>query len=1094
MKIFLTCFAIFFAAAMTPAFAQGQTLLLRDPAISDSHIAFIYAGDLWVADRNGANPRRLTSSEAEETNPVFSPDGTKIAYTANFEDNEDVYVINVAGGQPKRLTWHPGDDIALDWTPDGSAVAFASARERNEGRSRQLYEVSIEGGLPVKQMKARVYRGRFDPSGRRFAYIAFGPAYNGLYGGSSGWRGYRGGDSPSVTLFDLQAGTAKEIPGDRVNDINPMWSGDQLYFLSDRNDEKVLNVYRYDDASGATTRISDEKVWDVRAGDAHDGTIIYEAGGRLKTIDLATGAVSEVRVFINPDLPQLRPQLKDASKSIEAIDLSPTGKRVVITARGDVFTVPTDKGSTRDITETDGAREYTARWSPDGDSIAYIDAATAKQRLVIQDQKGLGEKRLFELGNDFNSLIEWGGDGKHIIYGNNRLELYAIDVKNGEKLHISTGARRDTVEAATSPDGRWLAYTEEQPNFNRALKLYDFSSKRSYPVGDAMADVSSPVFSPDGKYLFFAASTNSGPTQTSLDMSTQERPYRAGLYAVLLAADTASPVKPLTGDEGEDNGEESNDQSDKDSKGKKKTPPTRVDIDGLADRIVALPVAKSNYSNLAVAKNGDLYYVEHVQPGAETPPPGDKVENKDALKRFDFKERKDKQAMAGVVAAMISDDGEHILVQKADESLAAGEIADELKLDAVKLDGMRMMVDPRAEWEQIFDEAWRMEKAYFYDPKLRGLDWGSVYERYKPLVRYVGRREDLSQLMVEMIGEIQSSHNRTGGGDIFQGEKANVGLLGADLAVENGRTRIKRIYTGENWNPFLKAPLAASGVNAREGDYILAVNGREIGAGDNIFEALQGTAGKQTTLRLAPRADGKGARNVVVEPVASETDLRRWAWVEANRRAVDKATGGRVGYVYMPNTAGAGFTFFNRMFFAQIDKDAMIIDERGNSGGQAADYIIDVLNRPYLSGWKDFAGLVYNTSGGAMFGPKLMMIDQDAGSGGDFMPYAFRQTKIGPLVGKRTWGGLIGISANPSLIDGGFLTVPFFRFFDANGKWSVENEGVAPDIDVALDPAATNEGRDTQLERAIAEALSLLKTNPSRVPKVAPPEPTKVGE
>ncbi|HXI86414.1 MAG TPA: PDZ domain-containing protein, partial [Parvularculaceae bacterium] len=1077
-----------------PAFAQDQTLLLRDPAISKTHIAFIYAGDLWVADRDGSNPRRLTSSDAEETNPIFSPDGSKIAYSADFENNEDVYVIDVAGGQPKRLTWHPGADIAVDWTPDGAKIAFVSRRETNEGRSRQLFEVPITGGLPVKQMNARVYRGRFDASGGKFAYMAFGPAYNGLYGGSSGWRGYRGGDSPSISIMDMAANKATEISGDRVNDLDPMWDGETLYFLSDRNADKVLNVYRYDAASGAVTQISHENTWDVRAADVADGTIIYESGGHLKTIDLASGAVSEVKVSIHPDLPQLRPQWKDASKTIEAFDISPSGKRVVITARGEIFTVPTDEGSTRNLTHTDGAREYTALWSPDGKTIAYIDAASEAQKLVIESQTGLGgAQQRFDLGSDFNTLLNWGGDGKRIIYFNQKLELWSVEVANGKRTHISTDARRGNADATTSPDGRWLAFAEVQPNFNRVIKLYDFTSGKTYPVTDEMADASAPAFSPDGKYLYFAASTNSGTTAEGLDMSTQDRPYRAGIYVAVLASDGVSPLKPKAGDEGEK--DDSGDSEDKDkSGGKKGAAATRIDIDGLQDRIVALPVAEANYGNLAVAKNGDLYFVRNVQPGASVLPPDEKPGGDNALMKFNFKDKSAEDAMSGVVAAAIGADGEHIIVQMADSSIQTGKIADSLDLDRLDTSGMRMFVDPRHEWGQIFDEAWRMEKDFFYDPKLRGLDWKAVYDRYKPLLKYVGRREDLSELLVEMIGEIESSHDRTGGGDIFRGESAHAGLLGADLAFENGRTRIKKIYTGERWNPFVDAPLAKPGVGVKEGDYILAVNGRDIGPSDNIFEALQGASGKQTTLRVASSADGKGARDIVLEPVDDEDDMRLWSWIEANRRAVDKASGGKVGYVYMPNTAGAGFTYFNRMFFAQIDKDAMIIDERGNGGGQAANYIIDVLRRPYLAGWKDFAGMIYNTPGGAIYGPKLMMIDQDAGSGGDFMPYAFRQAGIGKLLGKRTWGGLIGIAANPSLIDGGFLTVPYFRFFDANGKWTVENEGVAPDIDVALDPVAVNSGRDTQLERAIAEVMAELKANPPSVPKVAPPEPTEVGK
>ncbi|MEO1136884.1 MAG: peptidase S41, partial [Pseudomonadota bacterium] len=469
------------ASAHALALAQEQTLLLRDPAITDAHIAFVYAGDLWVADRSGANPRRLTSSLVDETNPVFSPDGSMIAYTANYENNEDVYVIATAGGQPKRLTWRSGDDIAIDWAPDGSAIAFSSRRETNHGRSAQLYHVGVDGGLPEKQMAARIFRGSYDATASRFAYIAHGPAYNGLYGGTSGWRGYRGGASPSIMIMDMAAQSVTEIAGDRINDIEPMWVGDDVYFISDR-DDKVLNIFRYDAASGEVEKVSNETVWDIRAADAHGDTIIYEAGGRLKTMNARSGDVSEIRVSIRPDLPQLRPQWKDASGTIETFDLSPTGKRLALTARGDVYTVPIDDGSTRNLTKTDGAREYTGLWSPDGERIAYIDASTAQQVLVIAGQTGNGDARRFPLGGDFYSLLSWGGEGQRIAYTNNKLELFAIDTGNGRISRISAGKHRGQVQADFSPDGRWLAYTEEQSNFNSMLKLYDFNSGRSFDV------------------------------------------------------------------------------------------------------------------------------------------------------------------------------------------------------------------------------------------------------------------------------------------------------------------------------------------------------------------------------------------------------------------------------------------------------------------------------------------------------------------------------------------------------------------------------------------------------------------------------------
>lgn len=1079
------------ALTIAAAPAAAETLLLRDPALSAQNLAFVYAGDIYVSNRDGSAPRRLTSHAADERDPIFSPDGAMIAFTANYDGNTDVYVIPTAGGQPKRLTWHPGADTATDWSPDGRSVAFVSRRETLNGRSEQLYHVALAGGLPVKQMEARVFRGAYDETGGRFALMPYPPAYNGLYGGSSGWRGYGGGTAPAIDILDLKSNTSLTVPGKSSTNIDPMWVGGQLYFLSDR-ESKTFNIYRFDPATGTVAKISNETVWDIRNADADGGAIVYEAGGRLKSLNVADGSVRELSISLSPDLPQLRPQWKEAKAAVSATDLSPTGKRVAVVARGEVFTLPVEDGAPRNITNSMGVREYTAVWSPDGQKLAYIVDRDGRQFVRIEDQTGLEQPRELALGPDFYSLHAWGEGGRLIVEGHH-LELFALSIADGKRIPIGKGARREQFEVDVSPDGRWLAYTEERPNFHRDLFLFDFVQGRGYRVTDGFADVGSPAFSKDGKLLYFTGSTNSGPTQVGLDMSSQERPYRAGIYVAMLEADGKSPLAPKSGDEDPAKQEEP-------AAGKKKAgaegAKTGVTVapEGIMARIEALPVAEHSYADLGVAKDGALYFVRRVQPGVLTPHPGQQEQGEAALMRFNFEKGEAQTVLGGITGLQMGAKGEHLLLQKADQSFLTAKVSEKLEPKPLDLSGARLFIDPKVEWAQIFDDAWRMEAAYFYDPAMHGLDWQGVYDRYKPLLAHVGRREDLNELLIEMIGEMQVGHNRAGGGDVYQAREPTVGLLGADLRVENGRYRIAQIHTGGSWNPFLKSPLAAPGVNAKAGDYILAVNGRELGAGDNIFEFLSGTVDTQVAIKLAATPDGRNARTVTVEPIGNEGQLRLWSWIEANRQAVDKASNGRVGYVYLPNTGEAGYTFFNRMFFAQVDKDAIIIDERANGGGQAANYITDVLNRTYLAGWKDRDGLVYNTPGGAIHGPKVMLIDQDAGSGGDFLPYSFREMKIGTLIGTRTWGGLIGISANPNLVDGGFLTVPFFRFFDTQGRWTVENQGVAPDIEVTLDPIAANQGRDTQLERAIQEVLRQLQEKPSTVRVSAPPLPTRVGD
>ncbi len=1094
LPILAALLAVLFSAS---AVAEEPTRLLRQPAISADHLAFVYAGDLWISGRDGENPRRLTTSPAEENTPIFSPDGAQIAFAAEYEGNTDVYVIPVEGGQPERLTWHPGNDIPVDWAADGLAVAFVSSRETDHGRSGQLFHASLEPGLPKKQMEARFFRGSWDDQGRRLAYIDFGSGYNGLFGGSAGWKGYRGGTTPSIRILDVQDQSVIDIPGDRVTDFNMFWLDGQVYFLSDR-DDKDFNLFRFDPATGRIEKLTDEREFDIRAAAGHGQHVIYEVGGLLHELDLDSGQVRTLDLHLNPDLPQLHPGWKSVADNIQNIDVSPNGKRALITARGEIFTVPADKGSTRNLTESAGTREYNALWSPAGNEVAWIVESLKGQTLVIADQTGMGARREFELGPDFYTLQTWHADSGRIVFTDNHLGLFAITLEGGTIERIATNTRRSAFDVAFSPDGRWLAFNPEQPNFHAEMALHDFESGQTRIVTDGMADVASPAFDPEGKYLYFAASTNAGPIQVGLNMTSQERPYRAGLYAVVLAADGQSPLAPETGDEEGDqtsdnangNRKEGRDEN-KDGDESKEKPETRIDFDGLAGRIVGLPVAEGNYNSLQAGADGALYYIESPQPGASNLPPGESGADNNRLIRFDFEKREAGGVQRGVRAFRIAANGKKMLLQTAG-GLAMADVGKEIKPENIDTSGMRMWIDPRVEWAQIFDEAWRMQQQFFYAENLHGIDWDAVYEKYRPLLSHVGRREDLNALMVEMIAELQAGHNRVGGGDVHRESGVSIGLLGANFSIENDRYRLSRIYSGESWNPFLRGPLTEPGNEAREGEYLLAINGKTLTGRDNIFRELHDTADKQVTLTIGPRADGRDVRDIVITPVGNENALRLWRWIEDNRRQVAEATDGQVGYIYLPNTAGAGYTFFNRMFFSQIDKDALIIDERANGGGQAANYITEVLSRRHLSTWRDRAGMPYNTPAGALHGPKVMMIDQDAGSGGDYLPYSFRHLGIGKLLGTRTWGGLIGISANPELIDGGRMTVPFFRFVDAEGNWSVENEGVAPDIEVKLDPVATNQDRDTQLQAALEHILAELENYQSPVPPV-PPLPTELG-
>ena len=1077
---------------------NNDTRLLRQPDISDDHLVFVYAGDLWLSQTDGSDPRRLTSHPAEENNPHFSPNGDHVAFAANYDGNTDVYVISVGGGNPERLTWHPRADIPVGWSADGEAVAFASDRETDHGRSDQLYHVPADGGAPERQMEARFFRGQWDAQGTRLAYIDHAPAYNGLYGGGAGWKGYRGGTTPSIKILDPVNATLIDIPGERVNDINPFWLGDHVYFLSDRGN-KILDLYRFDPASNEIEQVSDQDLWDIRAANGHGDQVVFEAGGQIHRMN-ENGELQALTIALRPDLPQTRVDWVDVAGNIQGARLSPNGKRALVTARGDVFTVPVEHGSTRNLSLSDGVREYPALWSPDGQQVAWIEESLDGQVLVIEDQMGASVER-FELGQAFNQIQAWDSENERIIFTDHNLGLNSIALDNGNITLIDRNNRESQFDVSLAPGGRYLAYTRVEANWFHDLYIHDFESAESKRISDGLADVASPAFSPDGSTLFFAASTNVGPAQFGLDMTSQERPYRAGLYALVLSEDGDSPLAPRSDDEEEldkeaKEEEEDEDNGDDEGSSTDEKPSTTIDFDGLFERKVALPGPIGNYGNLAVAADGSLFYIEGTQPGASVEPPGSSWGEDNRLLRFDMEERESKEVFKGLRNFDIAGSGEHLLIQRSNGSLAIAELGEsDNSLDAENLDlsGLRMRIDPRKEWAQIFDEGWRMQREFFYATNLHGLDWDAVYAQYRPLINHVGRREDLNALMVEMIAELHAGHNRVAGGDVHRESGPGVGLLGANVTVANNHWQVARIYSGESWNPFTNGPLSQPGNEVYEGEYILAINGQDISADDNLFAHLHNTVDEQVRLSVGPNANGSDSREVVVEPVDSEGALRLWGWIEDNRRSVDEATDGKIGYIYLPNTAGAGYTFFNRMFHAQLDKQGLIIDERSNGGGQAANYIVEVLDREHLSNWVYRGGMMSATPNSALHGPKLMMIDQDAGSGGDYLPYAFRELEIGPLLGTRTWGGLIGIFRNPILVDGGVMTVPNFRFVDVDNNWTVENEGVAPDIEVRLDPLLTNQGRDSQLEAAIDQVLEMLENYSDDIPREPPPLPTELG-
>ena len=1064
-----------------PFVSQAETLLLQQPAISKDRIAFVYAGDIYTANKQGEDVHRLTSHAATEDAPHFSPDGKTIAFTAGYEGNSDVYTIPVTGGQPTRLTFHPGRDTVVGWNPKTKNITFMSAREMASGRSGHLYQISANGGFPEKVMEALAFEGDFSKNGKKLAYRP----YNTAHIGSSGWRNHRGGSTPPIWIMDLAKNTYEEVPHVNASDTNPLWVGKDLYFLSDRDETRDL--YKF--SNNKLTQVTNNKEWDIMSADVYGTDIIYSMGGALHILNTKTNKSQQLSVSINSDLPQLRPQWKNAMSAFTRGELSATGKRALISARGDIYTIPLEDGSTRNITKTPGVNERDALWSPEGDQVVYISDKGGVQKLVVADQFGKVEKTL-SLGEqtaDF-SLFQWSPDGKRVLYRDSALAIMTINLEDGEIVTIDRNINMLGFEATMSFDGDWVAYTKSGENYLWDIFLYQLSTQKRAKLTDGLSHSAMPAFSRDGKYLYFASSTNAGPTSFFLDLSTQERPQRFGLYAAVLQADGKSPLLPRTDDEDA----KTEDKKDDKKKNKDEKEPMVIDLEGLSQRIVALPAAERLYSSLRVAEDNNLYFIESSQPGISIETNGDPLESS-SLRRFNLKKRIVENVLNRVEAFTLSADGESMLLDYSGNRLKVADVGRKPDTENLNTSDVRALIDPKLEWSQIFDETWRNERDYFYDPNMHGLDWDKVYTQYRPLLDHVGRREDLNWLLVQMISEMQVGHNRLGGGDTHSESRIRVGLLGADIRLKDGKYIVEKIYTGESWNPFIKAPLAAPGIGITEGDAIVAVNGQTMNENINFFSAFVNTVDKQVTLTVS-KAGSNETSDIVVEPISNENNLRNWHWVESNRKKVEELSGGKVGYVYLPNTASGGFTYFNRMFFAQTDKQAMIVDDRRNGGGQAANYVTDVLSREYLAGWKYRSGTqILSTPAGGVYGPKVMLIDQDAGSGGDFLPYSFKRMGIGKLIGKTTWGGLIGISANRQLMDGGRHTVPHFRFFTPDHEWRIENEGVAPDIEVVLDPTKVNNGDDTQLEAAVNEVLDQLKSYTPIQHKTPPAFPTKVG-
>ncbi len=1102
--------------------AVAKPHIFQHPALSKELIAFGYAGDLWTVPRTGGRATRLTTGVGIETAPVFSPDGSTIAFTGEYDGNTDVFTIPATGGVPFRVTYHPAADYAVAWSPDGKQIVFRSTRQ-SVSRYTQLYSVPAKGGIATPLPLPMGYQGVYSPDGKSIAYSPLPPAFGFDYTSFVSWGNYHGGRASTIWITNLPGLDSVEIPHEQASDFCPVYAGGRIYFLSGR--KGPITIFRYDSnakKAPVTEALANDGP-DIRTLSGQGSTLVYDRLGDIYLYDTLSASSHLVPIEIDADLPEVRPRIENVATEIDHASLSPTGVRAAIEAHGEILTVAAKHGPTRDITNTPGVMEREPAWSPDGQSIAYFSDESGLYALHVASQTGNSQAggspvKKFPLAKEpayyFNPV--WSPDSKRIAFHDNRLNTFVLDTATGKlttigEKNVFGGFSNVTYDLAWSPDSKWIAYPRSMANHLHALYLYSVETGQSTQVTSEMGDSHSPAFDRAGKYLYFMASTNAGATSDRLDMTSDLYQVKSNIYAAVLAASQASPIAPelddekapdnqpeaAKGAEGSEHAAEGKDSSgtgDEKAHTGKPAPlkPVKMDVAGIESRIVALPLPTAVYTGLAAGLHGSLYFTE-------IPDSSRFADRAATLSRWTLEDRKTEKLAEQVESFELSANGEKMLLALSSRKPDAPEPPPDRGMPptwviapanapikpgegALSFTDLKVRVDPPAEWAQMYHEVWRIERAYFYDPHFHGDDTEADEDHFEPYVESIASRADLNYIFQEMLGAFSVGHLRGNGGAIPEAKRIPGGLLGADYEIKNNRYCLAKIYTGGPFNPRENAPLAQPGLMLSVGDCILDINGQELTAAIDIQQLLEGTAGQVISLRVGS-ADGKNARDISVTPVPSEAELRNTDWIDSNQRKVDQLSGGKLAYVYLPDTGAGGFTNFNRYYFAQTQKQGAIIDERFNAGGQVADYFVEVLGRNIESYWAPRYGAIEHTPNAAIYGPKVMIANEFSGSGGDALPWLFKQAKLGPLVGKRTWGGLVGIGPIPVLMDGGHVTSPSVAFFSPKGEWDVENHGVEPDFAVEQDPKSVSEGHDPQLEKAVALALDDLAKHPEVQPE-----------
>jgi tricorn protease len=1056
-----------------PALALEEARLLRQPDIEGDKIVFVHAGDLWTVPRAGGVAARLTSHEGVEQFPKISPDGKTVAFTAEYDGNTDVYTVPIDGGEPTRLTWHPGIDQVSEWYPDGKSILFRTSRSMAPRRGSQFFKIASAGGFEEKLALPTGGYASWSADGTRLAYVA--PSYD-----NRTWKRYTGGNAPDIWIYDFAKNDSYKITDYAGADEWPMWYGDRVYYASDQGG-RLANLWCYDTKDKSRRQVTQFTDYDVKWPSAGSDAIVFECGGHLYVMDLATEKANRISVLVPDDEPATRPELRNVAKWITDFDLSPSAKRVALAARGDIFTVPAEHGDPRNLTNSPGSRERNPAWSPDGKWIAYLSDKTGEMEFWVAPGDGSGPARqVTKNGATFRYGGTWSPDSKKLAFTDKTYSLWWVDIATGATTKVDQSETSEIGGITWSGDSRWIAYTRPSGAFHPQVRLYSLASSKATTVSDDMSEDFGPSFDPKGRWLYFISRRTFEPAYGQFELDYHFTGTDK-IYAASLVDTTGRPTPPRSDEEGVASADEKEKAKakDDDKKDKKKDEPAgavKIDVTGLGHRVAELPIPAGRYGAVVAFDDHIVYQSLDGEIG------DDGGATKTSIHAFALDEQEDKTVVKDVGQAFgVSKDGKKVLYKK-DEQFGIVGIDKENKPGDGKVTTSPLMtvVDPKAEWGEMFNEAWRLERDFYYDPKMGGLDWKAVGERYRALVPYAGHRSDMNYILGELIGELSTSHSYVGGGDFPDVPKAPAGLLGVDWTLDPGSRRytFAKIYRARDWNSDVEAPLGVPGVGVQEGDELMSVNGVDVRAPQNLYAAFVGTVGKRTRITVSGSRDNSANRTYVVTPIADELSLRLTDWVASNREKVAKATDGRVAYVYVPNTAKAGIQEFAKQFYPQTEKDGIIVDERFNGGGFIPDFFVERLQRKTWSYWSSRDGKSFRTPGTAIDGPKCILINEYAGSGGDCFPYYFRLAGLGPVIGKRTWGGLVGIGHDLPLVDGGSVTMPDFGFWDTSGQWAVENHGVDPDIEVENFPHLMAKGQDPQLERAIQYELDELKAHP----------------